>query len=84
MKGRTVYALNRVDQLEDGMLYTKLLYLYSNRQTAEKQCAYYNRCNRRNVILHNYPRNQYMIDGYIRADNTKKATWFFIYMETIR
>lgn len=84
MKGRTVYALNRVDQLEDGMLYTQILYLYSNRQTAEKHCARYNKQNRRNVIVHNYPKCQHMFDGYIRADNTKKATWFFVCMETIK
>lgn len=84
MKGRIVYVLNRVDIKEDGELSIHMLYLYSNRQMAEKMCASANKHNRINTIAKCYPKLQHKFDGYARKDKTKKAAWFYINMETIK
>lgn len=84
MKGITVYLLNRVDQLTDGQMYIHTMYLYSNRQSAEKHCARLNKAGRANVVLHHYPEYQHRFDGYVRADEKKKAIWFYVSMETVQ
>lgn len=84
MKGRTVYLLNRVDQLKDGHIYIHTMYLYYNRQSAEKHCARLNEAGKSNVIVKFYPKFQHKFDGYERKDKTRNAVWFYVCMETIR
>lgn len=84
MKGRAVYILNRVDIKEDGELSIHMLYLYSNRQMAEKMCASANKYNRINAIVRCYPKLQHRFDGYERKDKKKKAAWFYVCRDTIK
>lgn len=79
-----VYMLNRVDIREDGELSINTLYLYSNRQKAEKMCANANKHNRINAYVRGYPKLQHRFDGYARKDKTKKASWFYINVEPVR